>query len=406
MKKDSLKNEKGITLIALIITIIILVILAAISLRAAFETGIIDFSVKGAENYVKKAEEENKIISETESFIESIINDSGDGITLLAALKNGTITVGDYINYQAPAVNETIEDSVSGAMEDPSTPYGGQTFSVTQAQSSAIGWRVLGYGNSRGELTLNENEATNVLLIAARPEPTYLVLGKEQAYLNGPTILNNLSSKFATSGKNAATEFTTSQTTARSIKKEDLNTAFGITINGTTMYKNGTELASNTYRVASGNYTYDEYDWVLSENSLSFGTGVGNTVTLDAYSYTVLAGDETDIIGHMLLDGAATTEIPPIGAESYWLASRGVGELGCAIFGPDAVYGGNVGSSLIFFDSHGAWFAYRYGVRPIVSIGSGIKYGTGTGQLTKIDAPTTSIVTEAAGTVTYGSYYH
>ena len=45
MIKNITKKENGITLIALIITIIILVILAAVSIRAAYNSGIIDYSI-------------------------------------------------------------------------------------------------------------------------------------------------------------------------------------------------------------------------------------------------------------------------------------------------------------------------------------------------------------------------
>ena len=46
-----MNKEKGITLIALIITIIILVILAAVSIRAAYNMGIVSHAVNGAEGY-------------------------------------------------------------------------------------------------------------------------------------------------------------------------------------------------------------------------------------------------------------------------------------------------------------------------------------------------------------------
>lgn len=65
-----MKKEKGITLIALIITIIILVILAAVSIRAVTNMDIIGRAVKGAEDYAKAAVEENKAFSDIESVIE------------------------------------------------------------------------------------------------------------------------------------------------------------------------------------------------------------------------------------------------------------------------------------------------------------------------------------------------
>ena len=66
-----MKNETGITLIALIITIIILVILAAVSIRAAYNSGIIDYSINGTQKYISEAEEEEKVISGAEDIMKS-----------------------------------------------------------------------------------------------------------------------------------------------------------------------------------------------------------------------------------------------------------------------------------------------------------------------------------------------
>ena len=68
-----IKKEKGITLIALIITIIILIILAAVSIMAAYNSGIIDYSINGTKKYQEEANKEGSIISETEEFMKSIL---------------------------------------------------------------------------------------------------------------------------------------------------------------------------------------------------------------------------------------------------------------------------------------------------------------------------------------------
>ena len=68
-----LKKERGITLIALIITIIILVILAAVSIRAVTNMKIVDYAVNGAENYAKAGKAENKTLDDTVSFIDESV---------------------------------------------------------------------------------------------------------------------------------------------------------------------------------------------------------------------------------------------------------------------------------------------------------------------------------------------
>ena len=69
-----MKRENGITLIALIITIIILVILAAVSIRAAYNSGIIDYSINGTKKYQEEANKEESILSETEDVIASLLS--------------------------------------------------------------------------------------------------------------------------------------------------------------------------------------------------------------------------------------------------------------------------------------------------------------------------------------------
>ena len=70
---SKLEKERGITLIALIITIIILVILAAVSIRAVTNMKVVDYAVNGAENYAKAGKAENKVLEDTTSFIDEAV---------------------------------------------------------------------------------------------------------------------------------------------------------------------------------------------------------------------------------------------------------------------------------------------------------------------------------------------
>lgn len=67
------KKERGITLIALIITIIILVILAAVSIRAVYNMGIVGHAINGSKDYAQKAVEENQMLDETGRVIENAL---------------------------------------------------------------------------------------------------------------------------------------------------------------------------------------------------------------------------------------------------------------------------------------------------------------------------------------------
>lgn len=70
-----IKLEKGITLIALIITVIILVILSAVSIASVYKSRIIEYSINGTANYINKGIDENIIIEKTVSVIDSVIEE-------------------------------------------------------------------------------------------------------------------------------------------------------------------------------------------------------------------------------------------------------------------------------------------------------------------------------------------
>ena len=53
MEKGKKQKNKGITLVALIITIIILIILSAVTINAVFDLNILDVAQRGAEEYAE-----------------------------------------------------------------------------------------------------------------------------------------------------------------------------------------------------------------------------------------------------------------------------------------------------------------------------------------------------------------
>lgn len=102
-------KQRGITLIALIITIIILLILASITLGYVFsENGIITLSQKAAKNYIEAEEEESKVLENLYGSIK-VGNDSMLHITMQeldtyveTKIRNATQT----INYDLSKVLE------------------------------------------------------------------------------------------------------------------------------------------------------------------------------------------------------------------------------------------------------------------------------------------------------------
>lgn len=67
------RSEKGITLVALIITIIILVILAAVSITAVTQTGLLNTATNGVGNYANAQVEERTAMDSYAHFTESSV---------------------------------------------------------------------------------------------------------------------------------------------------------------------------------------------------------------------------------------------------------------------------------------------------------------------------------------------
>ena len=69
------RSEKGITLIALVITIVILIILSVVAINATFgESGLISQAEKAVEYQANAEASDSKILSDAEDYIEGILN--------------------------------------------------------------------------------------------------------------------------------------------------------------------------------------------------------------------------------------------------------------------------------------------------------------------------------------------
>ena len=76
MEKELTKNEKGITLVALIITIIVLLILAVVSIRAITGDNILGKSETAKEKYTNSKEEEEARLKNYVDYIDSNTQDN------------------------------------------------------------------------------------------------------------------------------------------------------------------------------------------------------------------------------------------------------------------------------------------------------------------------------------------
>ena len=77
-----MKRERGITLIALVVTIVVLLILAGVSINALFgNSGIIEKAKEAQSKMDKATENDQKEINELTNWIDNQVNKNNEGTT-------------------------------------------------------------------------------------------------------------------------------------------------------------------------------------------------------------------------------------------------------------------------------------------------------------------------------------
>ena len=77
--KQKLKERQGITLVALIITVIILLILAGVTIASLSNSGLFQKSTNAVEQYKQKSNEENTTVNEYENWLDNYTGGSTTG---------------------------------------------------------------------------------------------------------------------------------------------------------------------------------------------------------------------------------------------------------------------------------------------------------------------------------------
>ena len=292
LRKGKTENKNsGITLIALVVTIIVLLILAGISIQMLTgDNGILNRATQAKEatrgsevqetvrleatnntasDYIGgKKKSRAEVISElskqgklTPEEVKQLTDEENPldlitigGITtdfsvldfkaktLVQAFKDGEIKIGDYLNYtpsntsaSITVLKDGIKNQTTGVKDQTITGVGTgydaeQTFKVDTTSNYKTTWRVLG---------LNET-GTNLMLISGSPirktgDDPYLVLQGAESYVYCKDTLDAICSIYANS--DLADE-------VRSITMEDINTALGVKVK----YDEKTGTPTNVYQ--------------------------------------------------------------------------------------------------------------------------------------------------------------
>ena len=367
MKKIINKNL-GITLIALVVTIVVLLILAGVSINMVLgENGIVT-KAKDARDKTEQAKQNDLAsMDQVVKDMDDILNDNGtsggddtptETKTLVEVFNAGELKIGDYVEYK-PTAGQTYTSTTN------ENGWADQTYTVDTTTT----WRVLGLSDDGSQVLLTSGSPIKKDMDAGSEndwdKDPYLYMKGAYAYVNCKTMLNNICAIYSTD-----------LGTARSITIEDINKACGVKVENNTVYLesdanktniDGMGVLGNTYTYKSSDYTPESY--IDGKKNAT----AGETVTSTGYHYDITSMTGTKIgnttLGSLLFD--KTTDDDNY-AKAYWLASPGVGvNSSYAGFGPGYVVdvAGTGGSS---FDSNDYWLANILAVRPVVSLKSDV----------------------------------
>lgn len=162
-------------------------------------------------------------------------------------------------------------------------------------------------------------------------------------------------------------------TETRSMKIEDINKALGIVVEENKVYYKSDTAKTNIDEgnVLGQTYTYKEGE-ITPESYLGKGTvNTGDTETLTAYYYSYMNEKFNDrvVLWNMLFDNTKSEN----STKRYWLASTGIStDPYRALFGIAEVKYGYVGISDRIFDANGNVDYAGLAVRPLISLNSNI----------------------------------
>ena len=167
MKSTLKKTEKGITLVALVVTIVVLLILAGVSINL----------VLGNNGIIAKAKE-----AETKS-AEASQNDL-KGMNALAEEMNNALgekPKGDLSKYKiGDSVNYTYDPASSSYTLE--SKYSGYSSNQTIAQTTGLTWKVLNV----------DKENDTVDIISTNPTSSTVIFANILGYNNGPYLMNEI----------------------------------------------------------------------------------------------------------------------------------------------------------------------------------------------------------------------
>ena len=353
--KKTLKNAKGITLVALVITIIILLILATISIQSLTNTGLFKNAEKAREETNKATENQAKTLNEYEDELNKYV--SGTTQTQKLADK---VKVGDYVTYTPDALDSNTVSTLKSNLNT----YSGNSSSTVNAaiDRQDLKWRVLDVQNGQ------------VRLISETPTTSKIELKGYNGYNNAVKLLDDTcntlynNSKLASKVQNLKieditkymktkpTENTTPYSPANKYYPNILLKEKGQTVNGTTGKEldlsEQTEYINQTTKPQVSSWTLRNTYWTQTMNNTDSFT--------DAKYYELFINNGSNY-------------------PTYWMSSRCVNaDSNDAIFIVRVVHSGIVYALGLYY-SYDIEYSNAFAFRPVITLNSNVQVTSGNG---------------------------
>ena len=362
-----MKNTKGITLIALIITIIILLILTGVTMNIAVNGGLFNNAQRAVDDTNAKVSNTQDRVDELSGILDDVVSQRDEhnwhraGDNLTCSHCGLSLVIGDYLGYTPDTTSQTVTVTATESGDE-----GNQTFT----QEAGNYWKVLGIEDGDGNGT---NET--LLIKRVNPTETLLYLAGAEGYNNGVEILNKICKELYSSSRYGE---------ARSIKIEDINNCFQYKpTGGTYMTSDGTLYETNGFNTQIKDLPiWDD----IKANGTNTPDGTNTEAKLgeykiDGYGYTAespyyLVNPTTKSKTYISLTEAYTI-FYDINSDwtPYWLASRGIGvtQWASVAFGIGIVIGpGNkpiIHSGIPMFESEqDRIYGFEMGICPVVCL--------------------------------------
>ena len=352
--KKTFKNSKGITLVALVITIIILLILAGISISALTNTGIFQKAKDAKQKSENAALDQNTKLDEYENEIDKYIPKAN---SLAKAVK-----VGDYVAYTP----DEPDNSALDKLKENLNTYSGASDNTTNSAIArdSLSWRVLDIDEKTGV----------VRLISATPTNKSIKLEGYNGYNNAVKLLDDAcstlyNSKLATKVQNLKIEDITKHMTTQ--PTEDTTEYHPEDIN----YPKILEQEKNQTVVKS---TTENKLGVSSQSIFVTGYDTSVTSTLkNNYWYKTMSandfdGENKEMYYKLFINNGSNYP-------TYWMSSRCVGaDSDDAYFAVRFVDSGVVNARSLYGSDDGE-SSNGYAFRPVITLNSNVQVTSGNG---------------------------